>query len=104
MPSDSRQVKPKNVSDAISYPSSLYSPTAMMLDANCHVEALKASEIQYAINEVTPHFRSARGTGSRSLLVLFFVSHEMSSSRKTQVLTIADVPLQKYFSAAPPSN
>jgi hypothetical protein len=41
MPSDSRQV----------------SPTATMPAANCHVAALNASEIQYAMNDVTPHLR-----------------------------------------------
>lgn len=77
MPSDSRQER----------------PTAMMLDANCQVAALKASEIQYAIagsvsifNQALrwdyeenagriqrklrgPQSRPARGTGSRSRFV-----------------------------------
>ena len=41
----------------------------MMLLANCHVAALKASEIQYATKLVTPHFRAPGGTGSRSAFV-----------------------------------
>lgn len=45
-------------------------PSAMTEAPNCHVAALKASEIQYAMKLVTPHFRAAGGTGSRSLLVL----------------------------------
>lgn len=56
------------------------SPTAMTLAPNCHVAALKASEIQYAMKLVTPHFLSCGGTGSRSLLVLFtFQSMEHST-------------------------
>lgn len=47
------------------------SPTAITLAPNCHVAALKASDIQYAMKLVTPHFLSWGGTGSRSLLVLF---------------------------------
>lgn len=47
------------------------SPTAITLAPNCHVAALKASEIQYAMKLVTPHFLSCGGTGSRSLFVLF---------------------------------
>lgn len=46
-------------------------PMAMMPAANCHVAALKASEIQYATKLITPHFRRCGGTGSRSLLVLW---------------------------------
>jgi hypothetical protein len=61
MPSDSRQV----------------SPTATMPAANCHVAALKASEIQYAMNDVTPHFRSCGATGSRSLFVLHRISYQL---------------------------
>jgi hypothetical protein len=45
------------------------SPTAMIPAANCHVAGLKASDIQYAIILVTPHFRRLGGTGSRSLFV-----------------------------------
>jgi hypothetical protein len=44
-------------------------PTAMIPAANCHVAALKASEIQYAMKLVTPHFRFPGGTGSRSTFV-----------------------------------
>jgi hypothetical protein len=76
MPSDSRHVR----------------PMAMMDEANCHVAALenslapiralfawclaylKASDIQYVMKLVTPHFRRWRGTGSRSLFVLFYIS------------------------------
>lgn len=47
------------------------SPTAITLAPNCHVAALKASDIQYAMKLVTPHFLSWGGTGSRSLFVLF---------------------------------
>lgn len=46
------------------------SPTAMTLAPNCQVAALKASDIQYAMKLVTPHFLSCGGTGSRSLFVL----------------------------------
>lgn len=46
------------------------SPTAMTLAPNCQVAALKASEIQYAMKLVTPHFLACGGTGSRSLFVL----------------------------------
>lgn len=46
------------------------SPSATTEAPNCHVAALKASEIQYAMKLVTPHLRDSRGTGSRSLLVL----------------------------------
>lgn len=34
---------------------------------------LKASDIQYAMNEVTPHLRPFRGTGSKSLFVLIVI-------------------------------
>lgn len=52
----SRHVRPRATTDA----------------PNCHVAALKASEIQYAMKLVTPHFGASGGTGSRSLLVLEF--------------------------------
>jgi hypothetical protein len=63
-----------------------------MEEANCHVAALgdvsgvlemedcggrshlKASETQYEMKLVTPHFRAWRGTGSRSLFVLEEIS------------------------------
>lgn len=54
MPTLSRQVRPK----------------ATMEAPNCHVAALNASDIQYAMKLATPHLRSSGGTGSRSLFVL----------------------------------
>jgi hypothetical protein len=45
---------------------------------------LKASEIQYEMKLVTPHFRAWRGTGSRSLFVLFNISFETSSFNSFQ--------------------
>lgn len=91
MPRDSRHVRPGCRLAAI--PQAMVSkgsvvPMAMILDANCQVAALhscqkyvlglkghahahlNASETQYEMKLVTPHFRACRGTGSRSLFVL----------------------------------
>lgn len=64
---------------------------------------LKASDIQYAMNDVTPHLRACLGTGSRSTLVLLKDVNEIAH---TDALT---EPLPKprnrtYHRALPSAN
>jgi hypothetical protein len=76
IPSDSFQLRPDIYVSKIVYCVKDMEdiPIAIMPDANCHDAALNASEIQYAIIDVTPHFLSCLGTGSKSLFVLFTIS------------------------------
>ena len=92
MPMDSRHVRPERCQCRSKNKCQQIIPIAMILDANCHVAALrlcqplskspiagynahlKASDTQYAMKLVTPHFRSCLGTGSMSLFVLENIS------------------------------
>lgn len=56
-------------------------PSATTDAPNCQVAALKASEIQYAMKLVTPHFLACGGTGSRSSFVLYTQRKKKASAR-----------------------
>ena len=118
MPMDSRHVRPERCQCRSKNKCQQIIPIAMILDANCHVAALrlcqplskspiagynahlKASDTQYAMKLVTPHFRSCLGTGSMSLFVLENISMQPTIFHRNPPSKYCQITYHRAFPSA----